>query len=194
MAITCGGWPGRRRLTTFRGPRSRAISPGRLPASGARAAVYCSAARGACSQGGRIAEIKIQARRRPEANGEIKVQICDLPAGVTATPASIAGGAVAATVKLNVDPDAGAAAVNLVAAGETTIGKNPYTATSPAFSLAVSEVPGFTLAIEPAELSASQDDKKKVPFTAKIARRGGFDGPVELQWVFPGGNLGGGPK
>jgi hypothetical protein len=138
---------------------------------------------------GETAEIKVQARRRPEAKGEIKVQIPDLPAGVTATPATIAEGAIAATVKLNVDPDAGAAAVNLVAAGETTIGKNPYTATSPAFSLAVSEVPGFALAVEPAELTAIHGEKKEYPFTAKIARRGGFDGPVELQWVFPGGTL-----
>ena len=90
---------------------------------------------------------------------------------------------------MNVDPDAGAAAVDLVATGETTVGKAAFTATSPAFSLVVSEVPGFVLAVEPNELTVTRGDKKEYPFTAKIVRRGGFDGPINLQWRFPGVTL-----
>jgi hypothetical protein len=88
-------------------------------------------------------------------------------------------------VKLKVDPDAAASEANLIATGEATVGKSTVNATSPAFSLAVQEIPGFTLSVEPQELTVSSGGKPGAALTAKVIRRGGFDGPIDLQWTYP---------
>ena len=53
-------------------------------------------------------------------------------------------------------------------------------------------VPGFVLTVEPKELTAAAGSKSEIPLTVKVTRRGGFDGPIELQWIFPGQKLPGG--
>lgn len=141
---------------------------------------------------GEAAEIRVRARRRSGADGEINLKLTDLPPGVTAKSAKIAAGAAEGVLKLNVDPDAGAADLNLVAEGETTVGKSPVTAVSPSIPLVIWEVPGFTLSVEPKALTVAAGSKSEIPFTVRATRRGGFDGAIELQWIFPGLKVPGG--
>jgi hypothetical protein len=135
---------------------------------------------------GESAEIKVRAHRRPAASGEIKLQIPDLPAGVSVESNAIPAGATEGRMRLKVDPDAGASEGNLVVNGESTVEKAAVTATSPAFALVIKEVPGFTVSIEPKELSLAQGGQAPNAFTAKATRRGGYAGPIELQWSFAG--------
>ena len=93
---------------------------------------------------------------RPEATGEISLQLPSLPEGVTAAPAKIGPGASEAQVILKVDVDAPAANVDLVATGEMKVADATVTATSPALALTIVEAPGFTLAVEPKEITAPQ--------------------------------------
>src|SRR6266581_6683923 len=125
----------------------------------------------------------------PEASGEIDIKLPDLPGGVTAEPAKIPSGASEVSVKLKVDPDAAAADVNLVARGETKVGQETISAASPTFALSVTELPGFSVTVEPKELTVAAASKTEYPFTVKAVRRGGFDSPIDLQWRFPSARL-----
>jgi hypothetical protein len=138
---------------------------------------------------GEGATLKVRARRQPEVSGEIEIKFPDLPAGVTAAPAKIPSGASEAAVELKVDPDAAAADVNLVASGETKVGESTVTAPSPAFALSVTELPGFSVTVEPKELTAALESQPEVSFTVKAERRGGFDAPIDLQWSIPSARL-----
>jgi hypothetical protein len=134
---------------------------------------------------GDTVSLTIRAKRRPEATGEITLQLRNLPDGVTVEPAKLAPGATEAHLTLKVDADASAAAIDLVTTGETKVGDATVTAISPAFSLSVTEVPGFTFAVEPKEMSITHGSKEETSFTAKVQRRGGFDGPIDLEWALP---------
>lgn len=144
-------------------------------------------------KGGESATLTVKARRRPEGApprsggpGEITVKLPNLPDGVTVEPAKIAAGAAEAKVTLKADADARAAAVNLVATGETKLGEASVTATSPAFALELVEAPGFSIAaLEPKQLTVTQGSKAEFSFTLKAVRLGGFDGPIDLEWSFP---------
>jgi hypothetical protein len=133
-------------------------------------------------KGGETAAVTVRAKRRPEAGGEITVRLPNLPEGLTAEPAKIAAGAAETAVTVKAETDVRAAAVNLFATGEVKVGDTTFTATSPAFALAVTEIPGYTVSAEPKELSVAQGGKAEV--TVKVTRLGGFDGPIDLQWTF----------
>ncbi len=136
-------------------------------------------------KGGDSAILTVRAKRRPEAKSDITVKLSDLPKGVSAEPVTLPATGGEARLTLKADPDAPAAVLDLVATGETKVGDTGITATTPIFSLTVVEAPGFSVALEPKELSAPRGNKEEHSFTVKVERRGGFDGPIDLLWVLP---------
>jgi hypothetical protein len=134
---------------------------------------------------GESASLSVRLKRRPDATGEVTLKLADLPPGVTAEPVKAAPGATEATLLLRADPDAGAAAVDLVAVGETKVGESGLSVTSPLFSLAVVEVPGYVVSVEPQALTVPRSSKAETTVTVKTIRRGGFDGAIDLEWLLP---------
>jgi hypothetical protein len=112
-----------------------------------------------------------------------------LPAGVTAEAIKVAGGANEASLTVQADSDVAATDADLVTTGETKVGSTAVTATSPALALTVSEVPGFVLSVEPKELKLDPASKEGASLTAKVQRRGGFDGAIDLEWSIPSAKL-----
>jgi hypothetical protein len=135
-------------------------------------------------KGGETVSLRVRVKRRSEGTGEILVKVPDLPAGVTAEPVRIVPGATEAELALKADRDATAAQVGLVATSETKVGEAAITAWSPLFTLKVQEASGYVLSIEPKTITVPRDSKTETNLTVKVVRRGGFDGPIDLEWQF----------
>lgn len=146
--------------------------------------------------------IEVVALRRDGFDGEIAITAEDLPAGVTAEPASIPSGASMTTLVLKAAEDAPATAAAFRLVGRSKLGEKEIAREArPAalvwsgqqrqaaarsrltddLTLAVSDAEQAPFLIEPkdnARWETSRAGKLEIPL--KVTRRDGFDGPIQL--------------